>query len=123
VCKLLKIIKIQTITYDPESNEALERSHRTLAEYLQHYINKDWDEWILYVRIQHYTAHSNNLYSIRVNIRAPGYTAYGSVIISEDSTDSAPMNVRPYHTTYTYDNYAEELKQKLRVHNKWLKHK
>jgi len=33
-CKLLKIEKIQTTAYHPESNRALERSHRTLAEYL-----------------------------------------------------------------------------------------
>jgi len=49
-CKLLKIEKIQTTAYYPESNGALERSHRTLAEYLRHYINEDqtdWDEWLL----------------------------------------------------------------------------
>jgi len=40
-CKLLKIEKIQTSAYHPESNGALERSHRTLAEYLRHYINND----------------------------------------------------------------------------------
>jgi len=51
-CKLLKIEKIQTSTYAAnfsESNGALERSHRTLAEYLRHYINNDqtdWDEWL-----------------------------------------------------------------------------
>ena len=47
VCKLLKIEKIQTTAYHPETNRALERSHRTLAEYLRHYINEeqtDWDE-------------------------------------------------------------------------------
>jgi len=47
-CKLFKIEKIQTTAYHPESNGALERSHRTLAEYLRHYINEDqsdWDEW------------------------------------------------------------------------------
>jgi len=46
---LLKINKIQTTTYHPESNGALERSHRTLAEYLRHYVDEDqtnWDEWI-----------------------------------------------------------------------------
>jgi len=31
-CKLLKIDKIQTTAYHSESNGALERSHRTLAE-------------------------------------------------------------------------------------------
>jgi len=40
-CKLLKIDKIQMTVYYSESNDALERSHRTLAEYLRHYINKD----------------------------------------------------------------------------------
>jgi len=45
----LKINKIQTTAYHPESNGALERSHRTLAEYLRHYVGEDqtdWDEWI-----------------------------------------------------------------------------
>jgi len=49
ICKLLKIKKIQTTAYHSKSNGALERSHRTLAEYLRHYINEDqtdWDEWI-----------------------------------------------------------------------------
>jgi len=41
VCKLLKIAKVQTTAYHPESNGALERSHRTLSEYLRHYINED----------------------------------------------------------------------------------
>jgi len=41
MCKLLKINKIQTTAYHPESNGALERSHRTLAEYLRHYVDED----------------------------------------------------------------------------------
>lgn len=51
VCKLLRINKIQTTAYHPESNGALECSHRTLAEYIRHYVNKDqtdWDKWIPY---------------------------------------------------------------------------
>jgi len=50
-CKLLKINKIQTTAYYPESNNALERSHRTSAEYLRYYVDEeqtDWDEWILF---------------------------------------------------------------------------
>ena len=57
-CKLLKINKIQTTAYHPESNGALERSHRTLAEYLRHYINEDqtdWDEWIPYAMFTYNT--------------------------------------------------------------------
>jgi hypothetical protein len=42
-CKMLKIKKLQTTAYHPESNGGLERSHRVLKEYLRHYINKDQD--------------------------------------------------------------------------------
>jgi len=58
VCKLLKITKVQTTAYHPQSNGVLERSHRTLAEYLRHYINDeqtDWDEWIPYAMFAYNT--------------------------------------------------------------------
>jgi transposase InsO family protein len=48
-CKLLKIKKIQSTEFHPETNGGLERSHRVLAEYWRHYIREDqsdWDEWI-----------------------------------------------------------------------------
>jgi transposase InsO family protein len=50
-CKLLKIEKINTTAYHPQSNGALERSHRTLAEYLRHYVEdkkRNWDEYVPY---------------------------------------------------------------------------
>jgi transposase InsO family protein len=40
-CKLLKIKKLQTTAFHPESNGSLERSHRVLAEYLRHYVRED----------------------------------------------------------------------------------
>jgi hypothetical protein len=51
LCKLLRIKKLQTTAFRPESNGGLERSHRVLTEYLRHYINDDqtdWDEWVPY---------------------------------------------------------------------------
>jgi hypothetical protein len=48
VCKMLKIKKLQTTTFHPESNGSLERSHRVLKEYLHHHIREDqsdWDAW------------------------------------------------------------------------------
>jgi len=57
-CKLLKIEKIQISAYHLEFNGALERSHRTLAEYLSHYINSDqtdWDEWLSYAMFTYNT--------------------------------------------------------------------
>lgn len=50
-CKLLKISKIQTTAYHPQSNGSLERTHRNLAEYLRNFVSKDnlnWDKWIAY---------------------------------------------------------------------------
>ena len=49
MCNLLRIKKIQTTAFHPESNGRLERSHRLLTEYLRHYVREDqsnWDEWI-----------------------------------------------------------------------------
>ncbi|KAL4153632.1 hypothetical protein QTP88_001465 [Uroleucon formosanum] len=45
VCKLLKINKIKTSPCHPQANGSLERSHRTLAEYLRHYVDKDLNTW------------------------------------------------------------------------------
>jgi transposase InsO family protein len=47
-CKNLKIKKIQSTAFYPESQGSIERSHRVLAEYLRHYVNEDqtnWDGW------------------------------------------------------------------------------
>jgi hypothetical protein len=47
ICKLFKINKICTTAYHPESNGALERTHKTLSNYLRCFCDKrlnDWDE-------------------------------------------------------------------------------
>lgn len=49
VCKVLKIKKKNTTAYHPESNGALERSHRPLGEYLRIFANKypqTWDNFL-----------------------------------------------------------------------------
>lgn len=45
ICKIFKIKKIQTSAYHPESNGCIERFHRTLKEYLRHFINNNQDNW------------------------------------------------------------------------------
>jgi transposase InsO family protein len=50
-CKLLKIKKLLTTPFHPESNGSLERSYRVLKEYLRHYIKEDqsnWEKWVPY---------------------------------------------------------------------------
>lgn len=49
VCKLLNIKKLNTTAFHPQANGQVERSHRTLMNYLSHYVNSDqtdWDDWI-----------------------------------------------------------------------------
>jgi len=77
-CKLLKIDKIQTSAYHPESNEALECSHRTLAEYFRdlykqrHYINRlGWVASLCHVYLQYHPAHSYRIYTFWANVWPP----------------------------------------------------
>ena len=49
VYKLFKIKKLKTTAYHPQTNGALERTHRILIEYLRCYIledQSDWDKWL-----------------------------------------------------------------------------
>ena len=49
VCRLLKIKQTSTTPYHPQSNGSLERSHRTLGEYLRNFAEKDPKNWDTYV--------------------------------------------------------------------------
>ena len=66
-CKLLRIKKIQTTAFLPESNGSLERSHRVLTEYLRHYVREDqtnWDEWVpCAVYVHNTTVHTTTAYT------------------------------------------------------------
>ncbi|KAM0724355.1 Retrovirus-related Pol polyprotein from transposon 17.6 [Formica fusca] len=111
-CKLLKINKIQTTAYHPESNGALERSHRTLAEYLRHYINEDqtdWDEWIPFAMFTYNTTPHT----------ATGYTPFE--LVYGHQADLPTSLTRPPKPTYNYDDYAQELKERLRATNQLAK--
>ena len=44
-CSLLKVRKIQSTAFHPESQGSIERSHRVLAEYLHHYVSEDQADW------------------------------------------------------------------------------
>jgi transposase InsO family protein len=101
VCKLLRIKKLQTTAFRPESNGGLERSHRVLAEYLRHYVNEDqtnWDEWVPYAMyVYNPTAHS-----------ATGYTPF-ELVYGFQSTLPSTLHETP-STQYSYDDYVMELK-------------
>jgi hypothetical protein len=103
-CKLLKIKKLQTTAFRPESNGGLERSHRVLAEYLRHYVNEDqtnWDEWVPYAMyVYNTTIHS-----------ATGYTPF-ELVYGYKSTLPSTFHETP-NPQYNYDDYTMELKSRL----------
>jgi len=113
ICKLLKIEKIQTTAYHPESNGALERSHRTLAEYLRHYINgdqTDWDEWLPYAMFTYNTTpHS-----------ATGFTPFELTYGHQASILPTALKKSP-KLTYSYEDYAQELRERIRATNQLAK--
>jgi hypothetical protein len=106
VCKLLRIKKLRTTAFRPESNGGLERSHRVLAEYLRHYINQDqtnWDEWVPYAMyVYNTTVHT-----------ATGYTPF-ELVYSFQSILPSTLQETP-NPQYNYDSYIVELKSRLQT--------
>ena len=104
MCKLLKIRKLQTTPYHPQTNGALERSHRTLAEFLRHYVDRDphsWDTWIPYATfVYNTTSHTSTNFT-------PHELLYGFPAILPTSLMGKPT------INYNYDNYCNELKLRL----------
>jgi len=106
VCKLLKINKINSSPYHPQTNGSLERSHRTLAEYLRHYVDKDlknWDKLLPYALfVYNTTEHTATNYQ-------PYALVYGREI---DIPVKLKCNPEP---RYNYDDYIYDLKYKMQL--------
>jgi len=105
VCKLLKMKKIKCTAYHPQTNGALERTHRVLVEYLRCFVLEDqsnWDKWLPYATfVFNTTPHTSTvftphelLFGRRPNI--PG-------LLQRDPPDAQ----------YTYDDYVKELQSCL----------
>ena len=105
-CKLLKIKKCNTSPYHPQANGALERSHRTLGEYLRHFVDKDqmnWDTFIPYAMFVFNSAEH------RSTGKQPYELMYGRAINMPNSL------MKPPEPRYNYEDYHTELKQKLQL--------
>ena len=105
-CKLLRIKKINTTAFHPESNGGLERGHRVLVEYLRHYIaedQRDWDDGIPY---------ATYVYNITTH-RATGYTPFELLFGYRARVPSSLQE--PPTPQYNYDDYVSELKGRMQT--------
>jgi len=90
----------------------MERSHRTLAEYLRHYINNDQtdrDEWPPYAMFTYNTTPHTATGS------TPFELMYGHQVILPTALTKQPK------PTYFYDDYAQELLERIRATNQLAK--
>lgn len=112
VCQIFKIKKLQTTAYHPQTNGSLERSHRTLKEYLRHYVDanvNNWDRWISKAMfIYNTTPHSTTK-----------FTPFKLLFGREAEIPSAVTSTKP--PPYSYDNYAQDLLAKLNEIHKLAK--
>lgn len=102
VCQILKIKQTSTTPYHPQSNGSLERSHRTLGEYLRNFVQKDiqnWDSHIPFAMFCHNsTVHTSTKFQ-------PYELVYGHAITVPNSFTRDP------EPQYNYQDYGFELKR------------
>jgi len=105
VCKLLRIKKLKTTAYRPQTNGALERTHRVLVEYLRCYIledQSDWDKWVPYATfVFNTTPHTST-----------GFTPHELLFGRKPNIPGILQKETP-EIQYSYDNYVKELQARL----------
>ena len=108
VCRCLDIDKLHTTSYKASTNAAVERFHRTLNSMMGRVVDehqRDWDTVLPYVMAAYrssrheVTQYSPNYLLMGRDVRAPVDLVYG---LPETTT------------SVTYDDYAEELEDRLR---------
>jgi transposase InsO family protein len=102
VCKLLKITQTSTTPYHPQSNGSLERSHRTLGEYLRNYASKNPQNWDVYVPYAMY-CHNSSIHSATGFQPHEVVFGYPLVVPTSFSRNTEPQ--------YNYQDYQYEMKR------------
>lgn len=109
MCKLLKINKINSSAFHPQSQGGLERSHRTLKEYLRSFVDiklTNWDVLLPYFFFTYNsTEHSSTKYQ-------PYALVYGRDV-------KVPIKLKAHpEPRYNYDDYISELKHNMQESHK-----
>lgn len=105
LCRILKIKHLATTAFHPQTNGALERSHKTLKEFLRCFPESDpnWDEMVHFATFFYNT-------SPHVTTKLTPY----EVVFGELAT--IPCSLKKEEIpSYNYDDYVSELKARLRL--------
>lgn len=109
VCKILKVKKIQTTAYHPQSNGALERAHGPLIDYLRSFVDnkpEKWDDWLAEAAYVH-----NNTIHAGTKM-TPMEALYGFC-------NSLPTNLKQEpEPIYNFDSYCNYIKYKMQTTHK-----
>lgn len=104
ICKLFKIEKINTAAYHPESNGALERTHKTLVTYLRCFCDPksfNWNTWLPFACFSYNTTpHSITKFT-------PYEILYGRRCNIPGILQSTPQPL------YNYDDIIQNVKFKM----------
>ena len=105
VCKLLRVKRIKTSSYHPQTNGALERTHQVLVEYLRCYIlenQANWDKWIPYATfVLNTTPHSST-----------GYMPH-ELLFGRKANIPGIFQKETPEIRYNYESYVQELQSRL----------
>lgn len=111
VNRLFKIKKVTTTSYRPNSNQ-IERFHRSLGNYLKAFVQKEHNRWSDYLDFAIFSY--NNSYNIATGF-SPFELVFGRIckLPTEITSKRVP--------TYNYENYANELRERLRLSHELAK--
>lgn len=109
VCQLLKIKQTSTTPYHPQSNGSLERSHRTLGDYLRSFVDKDPQNWDTYVPFAMF-CHNSTVHT--ATKFQPYQLVYGNKITVPHSFTRDP------EPQYNYEDYHFEMKKQMQEAHK-----
>lgn len=104
VCNQLKIKQTSKSPYHPQSNGSLERSHKTLDEYLRSFANKNPQNWDAHATFAMFCHNSTEHSATKFQ---PYELVYGNKLTVSNSFTRTP------EPQYNYHDYCHELKKNM----------
>jgi transposase InsO family protein len=117
-CKLLRIQKLQTSSYNPRANGVCERMHKLLIDMLSHFVRKDaknWDEYVPYAVMAYRAVPHCSLK------HSPYYLVFGRDMRLPNEDDWKPHVTNKEVTEDDYERHVRTLADRLREAGKAAK--